>query len=164
MTKTEEKESIQAAPQLAPKDARVGPYLSVAVIAEAVLTETDNKMSIIRIVDKIGIAPEVIQTINDEVVSFTLVVVVSFRAGGFKGESAFLLVQVSPSGESEPIGMSQFQFSGTPNDTWEIKMPLNMKWNGPGQYWFEVYLDNKIFSRVPFEIAIADPPQENQEP
>jgi hypothetical protein len=144
----------------------IGPHLAVALIAEAVLTETNNKMSIIRVVDKIGLASETITTINkDEVVTFPLVVVISFKAGGFKGESAMLLVQVGPAGESEPIGLSRFQFAGG-NDTWEIKMtPLNMKWYGPGQYWFDVYLDNKLFSRIPFQIEEAPKPsQEKQGP
>jgi len=150
--------------QVAPTPA-TGPYLSAALIAEAILVERDNnRTSIIRVVDKIGIAPEATASLKiDEVVTFALTLFVSFRAGGYSGQSHLMIAQVfDPSGDSEPIGLSQFQFNGTLRDLWEVKLPLSMLWKGPGQYWIDVYLDNKLFSRVPFEITIDGPPTVTQ--
>ncbi len=136
---------------------QTGPYLSAALIAEKILTERDdNATSIIRIVDKIGISPESISSHKENVLGFPLVVLVSFRAGGYRGESVLLLVQVSPSGESEPVGLCHVQFDGTPNGLYDLKLPLSMVWHGPGRYWYDVYLDNKLLSRIPFEVAIGD--------
>lgn len=135
----------------------VGPYLSAGLIAEKILVERDdNSMSIIRIVDKIGISPESVSVLKDNVLGFPLVALVSFRAGCYSGHSVLLLVQVAPSGESQPVGMCRIAFDGTPNGLYDVRLPLSMVWHGPGRYWYDVYLDNKLLSRIPFEVVVGD--------
>ena len=167
MTKTKDNDltppSIPSPVQAEPRPIMDRPYLSMAIIAEAILVERDNRTSIIRIVDRVSVAPDTAASLQiDEIASFALVLFVSFRACGYSGKSHLLIVQIDPSGDSEPIGMSEFHFNGTLRDLWEANLPLSMRWKGPGQYWVDVYLDNKLYSRIPFEIAIDGQPTVKQ--
>lgn len=162
-------EKQDAAEQKAPGDEKgcpVGPFLSTAVIAEAILAETDGKVSIIRIIDKVHIAPDIAASIKENVVTFPVVLSISFRGGGVSGEQELLVVQVNPlkngrPPERNPIGLATFRFDGTPNERWEIKItPLSIYWAGFGRYWFDVYLGDKFCTRVPFEIAPPESPEE----
>lgn len=144
------------------KEKPVGPYLSAALIAETMLTEKDtNRTSIIRVADKIAIATDVAAGIKDDVVTFALVLLISFRGGGYKGTSRLLVTEEGPNQDDggEPIGWAEFKFGETHIDLWEVKIePLSIKWHGIGRYWFDVYLDSRLCTRIPFEIT-ADLPE-----
>src|SRR5437870_4407246 len=66
---------------------RKGPYLTAALIAENVLTEIDNTITMVRVIDRVGISPEVIKDLKDNKLGFPLTIVISFKAGGFEGKS-----------------------------------------------------------------------------
>src|SRR5437868_2413883 len=89
-----------------PKIERKGPYLSVALIAERIITETDGVASFMRVIDRVGISPEMISQLKKskhEKMGLNLTIALYFKAGGFKGSSNLLIVQGCPSGKSEPL-------------------------------------------------------------
>lgn len=145
-------------PKKAKAETRQGPFLSAALIAERALTESDNVLTIVRIVDKIVIPPEAANQPKGTRLSFPLWFAVSFKSGGFKGTSEVLLIQVSPSGDTEQVGDSQVQFDGMAATGFNILTPLTLKWEGEGQYWYEILRDNEFVSRIPLNVSLATSP------
>src|SRR5947209_6629337 len=143
----------------APKATRPpGPYLTAALIAEKLLAESDGVTSIVRIVDRIAVQAEGLAELEksqDNRMALPLTLVIAFRAGGFRGKSAALILQEGPSGQSEPMGASPIDFDGSPDGGFNLKAPLTLKWEGAGRYWYNVYLDNKFVSRVPLTVEIG---------
>jgi hypothetical protein len=132
-----------------------GPHLSAALIAERVLTEQDSVPSIVRVVDKVGINPVKMKD-SLGIVGIPLTIWVSFKGDGFKGERPVVFVQVSPSDKRQPIGFANIQFDGSKAKGFNVIIPTVLKWEGPGQYWYDVYLGDKFCTRMPLEVVIGD--------
>lgn len=120
------------------------------------MNEADGVQSLIRVVDKVGIPPtSVTGNETGKLVGIPLSMFVSFRAGSFKGRSLVLLVQRGPSGKSESIGVTQLDFNGEESHNFNVISPVIVKWDGAGQYWYEIFLDNKFCTKMPLTIELA---------
>lgn len=137
---------------------RKGPYLSAALIAEKILTEQDKAITIVRVVDRVGISPESINDLKDNKLGLGfLTIVLSFKAGGYEGRSGLLIIQGGPSGNSEPLGMAEIPFDGTLGSGYNIFCPVALRWEKDGHYWFDTYLDNQFVTRIPLEVYLTTP-------
>lgn len=151
----------QAKETSAPKYSRPeGPYLSTAVIAANILTETDSALTIVRIIDTVGVSPDVVNSLNGDMLGMPLFIFVSFRAGGFTGKKRLSIVQEGPSGSAEEIGRGDFQFDGSSGRLFTIKAPLTLNWEGEGQYWYDVLLDDTFCSRISLRMSLGNLPDE----
>jgi len=129
---------------------QTGPYLAAALIAEKILREPDAA-TIVRVIDKIGISPETVKDIKDDMLGLPLTILLSFRSGGYIGKSELVLVQVGPSGNSMPCGLANLSFEST-IDTKYMMSQVVLKWEYEGDYSFDVFLDHKLVSRIPLQI------------
>lgn len=131
---------------------RKGPFLTTALIAEKILREPDKAITAVRIVDAVGISSEGI--VKDSKVGLNLWILVSFKAGGFKGDSILLITEEGPSGQSKPVGLSPIKFDGNQSSGSTVMCQVALTWDRDGLYWFDVFLDNQFVTRIPLTVTV----------
>jgi hypothetical protein len=136
-----------------------GPYLQAAFFCERLLQEVDGVLSAIRMVDHVTAQvaePESSDRVATVPVRLTLLV--SFKTGRTRGTRDLTVVLVPPDGPS-PAWPSQdytqtILFEGPDDRGDTIIMPIAMSADRAGIYWFDVYLDNQLLTRVPLRVEI----------
>jgi hypothetical protein len=132
-----------------------GPYLQVAVICERALEEKDGAISIIRIIDRVTVTPvghDVPEKMPETPVSFVLVA--SFKSGEFRGKKDLKIVLKeagSRDTEGKTLILLPLTFEG---DEKGANVILNsvMQTKTEGVHWFEIFLDNNFYSKVPLKV------------
>lgn len=140
---------------LAPE--RKGPFLSAALIAERVLVEeTTGTLTFVRIIDKCVFPAEAVKNRTGEELDFSpMRIALIFKAWGYEGKSHVAIIQGGPSGQSKPLGISEIPFDGTEGRSYPVLSPVAITWEGDGFYWFDIQLDNRFVTRIPFEVRCA---------
>lgn len=129
----------------------VEPYLKLGAICERVLEEKDSVLSLIRIVDTFTITVTGKEP-PDELPQgvATLTIVMSWVGGLGRHEAAFDII--SPGGETQPSPRSWSFTLDSLNRGHNIIVTLPVRIKKPGVYWIEFILNDKIKSRIPFQI------------
>jgi hypothetical protein len=142
-----------------------GPLLAVAALAERVLTEQDGVVSLVRIVDHFTFQPPRSAVESDEewrgVVDATAYV--SFKAGGFSGPATIRLEPVFPGDERRPGIDVPIEFPD-PAGGANLVVKINLATRTPGVYWYDVYLNEKRVTSIPFRISIEPRDGEDEPP
>jgi hypothetical protein len=138
-----------------------GPYLQAAFFCERLLQETDGVLSAIRIVDHVtaqAVEPGPFANVG-------LTFVLSFKTGEARGYRKLTVEMVAPGGPS-PLASGDeysqtilFEGPGDRGDT--IILPISfvripMTTEAGGIYWFSVYLDKRLMTRVPLHVEILE--------
>jgi len=136
-----------------------GPYLSAALICERILTESDRVISAMRIVDTITISTDAETSIpKGGVLPLQVTLLVSFKAGHFRGKQQLNITLVGPSGKRKPFFGAELDFSGAgdePEGGNNLGIRMHVQWDGPGLYWLEISLGTRELTRVPFRLKLA---------
>lgn len=130
----------------------IEPYLKYGVICERVLTEKDDVLSLIRIVDKFTITitgKEPPPELPEGVRVFTIVMC---WAGGLGTHEAIFNIQ-SPSGETQPSPQSWSFNLDALNRSHSIIVRLPVRIPTQGVYWLQFILNGEIRSRIPFQVV-----------
>ena len=131
-----------------------GPYLVVAVFSEAVLQEQDGVASLIRIVDR-TIMRVTGTAVPEEMPPFErrLNLYLSFKSGDARGTISIKVTRTLPSGltDNENAFETGVHFEGG-NRGHNLNLQLQMRFTEPGIYWFNVYVDDRLATRTPFEV------------
>lgn len=140
-------------PKIVPTDR---PYLSAAIFAEKVLREADGVFSVVRIVDRVGLLPESINSVlKDTIINLPITMLIAFKTGGFAGEAVVTLLQTNPSGESQPVGLVPVKFDGMLSTTTAIISPLAMSWDKEGEYFVDVFLGDVFCTRMYLYLGVG---------
>ncbi len=132
-----------------------GPYLTTATFCEQVLQETSGVLSLIRIVDRMIITasgPDAPEEMPPAQLNWTLVV--TLKSGDAHGSHPVKIVPQLPSGETMSPTTLSVHFEGDnkgQNLISRINMPLQM----PGIYWFQIYVDDQLLTKVPIEVIYS---------
>lgn len=133
-------------------DENTGPFLVAAVLCERVLQEKNDLISIIRMTDRIAIttsaagSPETMPP-----TPIMLQALISFKSGSAKGRETIKWRTITPSGIRQPDQLFPILFEGDDRGV-NLIITLNMNVDQEGVYWFEVVLDEKMFTRIPLRI------------
>jgi hypothetical protein len=140
------------------------PYVNLAVVCEKVLRETDDVLSLIRIVDRVTVqvaagaqTPPIPPLIP---ISF----VVGLKSGGYVG-SVPVKVQIdTPSGSEWPEVETPARFEEGADQGAVIILPVRFPAQDEGVYWFTVRVSGEVVTRVPLrvirnEVTQTVPPQ-----
>jgi hypothetical protein len=134
-----------------------GPYLAAALFCENVIEDKENVLSAIRLVDRmllnlVGAPPDFPSKENRLQVPVTILL--CFKTGDFPGEHTVSIVATSPSGKKNPVVDQKLAFTTQKNGgaNWIARTTLAV-FSG-GVFWFDVYVDNKLITRMPLEILI----------
>jgi len=135
------------------------PHLLGAFFCEKVLTEADGVISAIRIVDIVQIPPNLPKDAHKRVLLTNLVFVLMIRAGKFRGKATWEIYMVNPSGKRIKAAEQEVDFVDSPEKGINVAIPAAFKWEKPGLYWFEVYLNKRRMTRSPLLIRLAAKPK-----
>jgi hypothetical protein len=132
-----------------PKANKEKPLMQMAVFCERVIEESDNVVSLMRIVDRV-----VVSTDKDELPPgiIKLWIAVMFKAGDAIGKRTIKVEGKDPSGDSIFVMQSNSTFEGAGHGTRscvEAQIPIT----APGMHWFDVYVDDQWMTKMPLEIA-----------
>lgn len=124
------------------------PYLAMAVFCEKVLQEKDGVVSLIRIVDQLGVAGPADQMPPTQI---QLMAIVAFKAGFMRGKLMVKLQPISPSGASLPGTEIPAFFEGEDRGV-NLIINLGFVAQEEGIYWFDVLVGEEPVTRMPLRI------------
>jgi hypothetical protein len=126
------------------------PILAVATICEKVLQEVDGTLSAVRIVDTVVLEP-IGKSAPTVPFIVSLSALISLKAGEAKGDYRVKVVPRTPSGNSlSPFETTVSLTGGESGANVVFNFVLNAKEDG--LYWFDVYVEEVLFSRMPLKI------------
>jgi hypothetical protein len=133
-----------------------GPYLSYAVLCEKVLRETDDVLSLIRIVDLVTVtvvtpvpaSPGFV--LPAPLVALTLAI--GLKSGDYTGTVPVRVRLEAPSSLDLPDFETSAELHGQERGA-AIVLPMQFPAQDEGVYWFVVEVDGEVFTRIPLRIA-----------
>lgn len=148
---TPEKGPSEPTPAAAPPG---GPYLQMAFFCEKILNEADGVKSFIRVVDRLtttaagpGAPAQMPPT------TYTPFLAIGIKSGGARGSHEIRLFREPPSGirDTDPLLSLTALFEGEERGQGIIG-PVTMKLEQEGLYWFDLYVDDTLMTRIPFRV------------
>jgi hypothetical protein len=130
-----------------------GPYLVAALLCEKVLEEKDGVKTLVRVIDRVFqqvLGPEPPSQMPP--LTLNLALYVRFRSGKAAGPSRVTVRLVRPSGESSELGQLTLYFEEGDAKFVDLVANLHLNLDQPGQWWFEVYLQDQRVAAVPLEV------------
>ena len=130
-----------------------GPFLTAALICERVLQEKDGVLSVIRIIDQLT-HTIVARSMPEELpkVPFDLVFLISFKSGRARGRQIVSLGIEDPSGTKKELFAHSIQLEGEHRGAnWVVQ--ANVTFSMEGLYWFEVFLEGQLVTRMPLKLV-----------
>jgi len=132
-----------------------GPYLAAALFCERVIEEKDGVLSIVRVIDRIihsasgADTPEVMPPL-----SYGLTALICLKSGKASGAVQVRVDMESPSGlvKSGP-SMTALMEGGEGDRGQNLIMKMQMMFEEPGLYWFNVRVEDKIVTRMPLRVV-----------
>lgn len=132
-----------------------GPYLTMAVFCERVLHETDGVLSIIRVIDRLthtearADAPEQMPPVD-----WTMWLVVNLKAGEARGTVELRIEEEKPSGLRQQVFSNRLLMEGGDRGN-NLTIQIQTKFTEEGLYWFPMYIDGVLVTKVPFRVVYA---------
>lgn len=138
------------------------PELGAFFVCEKTLQEADKVISVIRIVDTLTVPPKATSTgrppEKGDIIGFPpLVLFLMLKSGDARGKRQVRLRLVNPSREREGAGAWQITFTKPSHGGHNMLMPLVLKWDKPGLYWFEVWVGDNRLGRTPVMVNVREP-------
>ena len=134
-----------------------GPYIQFAAFCEKVLTEQDGVVSLIRVVDRVTHtridpnAPESLPPFD-----YQLLAAISLKAGRVSGRHTLKIERQLPSTQVERGAATEItvHLEGE-NRGANVVVEVAARYEMEGLYWYNVYFDNELITRMPFEVRYA---------
>lgn len=126
------------------------PYLNLATICERYILEPDGALTLFRVVDRFtvtGITPEM------PITSISFNLIVSFKAGDFRGPlDLFLCIQSPSAGPVQELRIPVV-FEAPEEKAAQMVGQVTVSAAEPGLYWILVKLGEEEYTRIPFRIV-----------
>jgi len=129
-----------------------GPYLALAVFCESVIEDKHGVLSLIRVIDRTIVtatgseAPETMPAFP-----MNATMVVAFKSGFAKGSHRVKIRPINPDGKLFPEVMVPMHLEGDDRGQ-NLILPFRMVLEQEGLYWFEIYVGEALFTRMPFRV------------
>lgn len=134
-----------------------GPYLSVASLCDVLLEEKDDRLSLIRLMDRANIVvttSEPLPADQPQEVAVTVKGLVSLKSGKFKGKKEVTVSLRKPDGElAGPVQAYPLLFEGGEHGP-ALRLTFLIGTTDGGLYWFEIGMDEETITKIPLRIAI----------
>jgi len=142
-----------------------GPYVQAAVFCDMVIEDKSGTLSLIRVIDRVThIAHGFEAPTEMPEVRHPLKLVLMLKSGLARGRHEVKIVPESPSAELKQPFTTSVHFEGEErgqNIVMDISYPFTME----GVYWFNVYLDDTLLTKVPLRVmyhrVVTGPPPEH---
>jgi len=126
-------------------------HLSMAVFCEKVLREADNVLSIIRVIDRFNVFGPTPEMKQPYPLPFTILV--SFKSGILRGKQLLEIRPISPTGTEMQSFSFPMLFEGDDERGNAVIAPMTFIAEAEGLYWFDVYLNGEVVTRMPLRIT-----------
>ena len=129
-----------------------GPYIQMAGLCEQVIEDKTGVLSLIRIIDTIThTEARADAPINMPPVTYPMKMVIMLKSGRARGRHELKIIPELPSGEVKPPLTRSIQLEGEERGANNI---INMlfTFTMEGLYWFTIYLDDSLLTRIPMRI------------
>lgn len=134
------------------------------VVCEKVLIGDDRTATIVRIIDTVGITPEIARTgLGAAVEVGGVSLFISMKNGDATSKYRLNLNVVDPGGNRRSIAHSDVMPRGDPQSGQNVVAPVRIYWAGPGVYWIELAVGNKRIARTPIQVVDATPEEFRKE-
>lgn len=129
-----------------------GPYIQMAGLCEQVIEDKTGALSLIRIIDTIT-HTEARPDAPTEMppVTYPMKMVIMLKSGRAKGRHELKIIPEMPSGELKPPLARSIHMEGEErgfNNIINMVFTFTME----GLYWFNVYLDDSLLTRIPLRL------------
>jgi len=129
-----------------------GPYIQMAGLCEQVIEDKTGVLSLIRIIDTIthtAAGPEAPTEMPP--VPYPMKMVIMLKSGRARGRHELKIIPELPSGELKSPLVRSIQMEGEErgfNNIINMVFTFTME----GLYWFNIYLDDSLLTRIPLKI------------
>jgi hypothetical protein len=142
-----------------------GPYIQAAALCEQVIEDKTGVLSLIRIIDTVT---HTVASLDAPVemppLTYPMKMVIMLKSGRARGRHELKIVPEMPSGELKQPLVQSLQMEGEERGANHI---INMffTFTMEGLYWFNVYLDDTLLTKIPLRtkynriVTPAQPPQ-----
>ena len=129
-----------------------GPYIQVAAFCEQVIEDKTGVLSLIRVIDTITHTASGPQPPAEmPPVPWRMKLVLALKPGRARGRHEVRIVPEQPSSEpKEPIALS-VHLDGEDRGA-NLIMDMVFTFTMEGLYWFNVYLNDELFTKMPFRV------------
>lgn len=152
------------------------PLVAGAFFCERVIQEQDGVLTIVRIIDTLYIhqvvklaAPVPVQPpvgFPTQSVQSGLHLVVLLKSGDYRGQGVLNLRGLKPSGEplkartptEIPVELKGGHYGAN------VVINLGMPFELSGIYWFELYFDGHVLTRMPLSVVVSEQRSETEKP
>lgn len=128
-----------------------GPYLAAAFLCEKVLKEADGVVSAIRIIDRttINVGPEAPETMPPIPIQTRALIIL--KSGIIRGSYELKIKVANPAGKETHIVTLPVLLEG---DERGVNFDLHLNFIVPeqGLYWFGVYLQDQLLTKIPLRV------------
>lgn len=131
-----------------------GPHVQIAALCESVLQETNGILSLIRVVDRITINATPGAPMSMPRASIALKAVIALKADTARGRALVGLRPQRPSGINLDAIYSPVLFEGEDRGV-NVIIDLRMDVDEEGLYWFDVFIEDRVITRMPLRIVYA---------
>ena len=131
-----------------------GPYVQAALFCERVLSEKDNVLSLIRIVDRLVLTvagPSAPEQMPPSPVNCQAVIML--KTGSLSGSYQLRLSPTTPSGKELPSVSTRILLAGGEDGGTNLIFNVQFIANEEGVYWFDVIFEDQLLTRLPLRIV-----------
>lgn len=135
-----------------------GPFVAAAVFCENIVEDSSGMLSAIRILDTINVAvpPHIDPPTKKNQLPLSLNLLLSFRSGDSPRRQRLKVTIESPEGKRKDVGASRpVEYTKEPHAVTNVKVKVNLGVHSSGVFWFDVFLDGKLMTRVPLNVVIS---------
>ncbi len=129
-----------------------GPYIQVAAFCDSVLEDKTGALSLIRVVDRLTHSvPGPDAPLEMPEVRRPMKLVIMLKSGQARGRHELKVQPELPSGEMKDPMLLSVHFEGEErgkNIIMDMQFPFTME----GLYWFHLYLNDTLITKVPFRV------------
>ncbi|MBT9331305.1 DUF6941 family protein [Paracidobacterium acidisoli] len=126
------------------------PFVQIAAFCQLALNEANGALSVVRVMDRIGIQGIAPTMQPVPVQNLTLVIVL--KSGFMRGSSTVKIIPRTPSGEDLPGNELSALFEGEDRGV-GIVMPIGLIAKEEGLYWFDIQVDSVSVTQIPLRIV-----------
>ncbi len=133
-----------------------GPWVTAALFAERILTEKDDVVTLVRVVDRFTATLP-----DDEPEAASLIeatLIVRMKAGDFRGDTEVAIEQIDPTGRRRRLGRTVGTLNGS-IDGFQITLDAGIAVAESGVHWFDIVVNGRSASRTPLQFDIHRVPR-----